>query len=223
MFQEVGHRRGELISLVHLGQVADYNGDNQRARDHFQQALSIAREIADQETEGECELRLGQLAFTNGDSVDAELWLKRSLTLCREAADRRGEANALRWLGKLELLTGALDSARLRLTEALGAYRRFEMWDELLGCLEDFAELCQREGMAARSLELSAAVQRARDKLGLKRPPREQASQESLVQNYRLAMTGEIPDETWRAGLGWEIEDAVRAALESREGFVPVA
>jgi len=223
ILQEIGHRRGELIALVHLGQVADYNGDFRGARQYFEQALSIARETKDQEAEGECELRLGQLAFTNGDSAGAELWLKRSLTLCREAADQRGEANALRWLGKLELRTGALDSARLRLTEALGAYRRFEMWDELLGCLEDFAELCHRERLAGRSLGLSAAVQRARDRLGLKRPPREQASQERLVEDYRRSMTGDSPDETWRAGLGWEIEDAIRAALESREGFVPVA
>ncbi len=32
----------------------------------------------------------------------------------------------------------------------LRAFRTFEMWDELLGCLDDFADLVQLEGVARR-------------------------------------------------------------------------
>lgn len=222
ILRAIGHRRGELIALVHLGQAADFNDDLQEARHFFEQALEIARETRDQEAEGECELRLGQLALTTGNTSGAELWFKRSLTLCREAADQRGEANATRWLGRLDVRTGALETARPRLAEALRAYRRFEMWDELLGCLEDFAELCKREGRPSLALQLCSAVQLARDKLGLKRTPRDQAMQEKQVADYRRASNNESPDEVWLAGLGWGIEEAVSAALEGAEVAAPV-
>jgi hypothetical protein len=91
------------------------------------------------------------------------------------------------------------------------------MWDELLGCLEDFAELSEKEGCVSLALQLSAAVHRARDKLALKRTPRDQALQEKQVANYRRATTNESSGEAWLAGLGWGIEEAVSAALEGAE------
>jgi tetratricopeptide (TPR) repeat protein len=223
IFREIGHRRGELISLIHLGQVAEYVGNDLEAEKCFEQGLSISRETKDQEAEGECELRMGQLAFESGDFAKAELWFKRSLTLCREAADQRGEANAQRWLGKFDVRTDAFDSARTRLAEALGAYRRFEMWDELLGCLEDFAELCLREGQPGLSLRLSAAVQHAREKLALGRKPRDKAVQEALIEGYRKATTNESSEVAWREGTDWEVEDAVHSALEGKNRSVETA
>jgi predicted ATPase/class 3 adenylate cyclase len=211
--RDIGHRRGELISLVHLGQVAEYLGNELGARSRFEEALSISRETSDQEAEGECELRLGQLSFARGDLAEAELWFKRSLTLCREAADQRGEANALRWLGKCDVRSGEPAPARARLTDALHAFRRFEMWDELLGCLEDFAELSLREQQAGLSLRLAAAVQRARDRLGLRRTPSDAARQTALLIDYQKATSIGSAEDAWREGQGWEVEDAARNAL----------
>jgi predicted ATPase/class 3 adenylate cyclase len=219
ILREIGNRRGELIALVHLGQVADALGDQQAAKQDFENALAISREIKDQETEGECELRLGQLSFASGDLVDAELWFKRSSTLCREAADQRGEANAQRWLGKVDVRSARLASARTRLAEALKAYRRFEMWDELLGCLEDCAELRHGEGDPGMALRLAAAVHRARERLSLARSQRDEAVQASLSADYRKA-TAELAADAWNEGMGWEVEDAVRHALEGRQASV---
>jgi predicted ATPase/class 3 adenylate cyclase len=221
IFREIGDRRGELIALVHLGQVAEALGALQAAKLDFEQALAIAREIKDQETEGECELRLGQLAFASGNHTEAELWFKRSSTLCREAADQRGEANAQRWLGKVDLRSARFATARTRLSEALSAYRRFEMWEELLGCLEDFAELCHSEGEPGLALRLAAAVHRAREHLVLARSPRDEVLQSALVSDYRKVVTVS-PEDAWRDGLSWEVEDAIRNALTGKlSSFVP--
>ena len=112
---------------------------------------------------------MGEVAFESDDGTEAELWFKRSLTVCREAADKRGEANALRWLGKCDRLRGDTASARSRLSDALRAFRMFEMWDELLGCLDDFADLIQLEGAADVAVRLSAAAAKARERLRLAR------------------------------------------------------
>ena len=79
-----------------------------------------------------------------------------SLEVCTKAADKRGEANALWWLGKVDLAQGNLESARRRLSEAVGPFRSFEMWGELLGCLEDHAVLMHREGDGLPAVQVSA-------------------------------------------------------------------
>ncbi|HJW51749.1 MAG TPA: tetratricopeptide repeat protein [Burkholderiaceae bacterium] len=223
IFRALGNRHGELIGLLHLGQVDEYLGNDQEAKSYFEMAFSIAREIKHQETQGECELRLGQVAFFCGESSDAELWFKRSLTLCREAADRRGEANAIRWLGKCDLRAGITASARARLIEALRAFRKFEMWDKTLGCLEDVAELCQLEAQPALSIRLSAATQRAREKLGLPRAPRAETRQAELVAVYRATVQGESAEDAWNTGSTWDIEEAIANALESTEARLATA
>jgi predicted ATPase len=222
-FRQLGDRQGEVVSLLHLAQAAFYTGKDTEARSNLEQCLAIARDIKHQELEGECELQSGEIAFWLGELDEAGLWFKRSLTLCREAADKRGEANALRWLGKCDLHKRDRASARNRLTEALRAFRSFEMWDELLGCLEDFAELCQLEGQLNLSIRLAAAAQRARERLGLTRWPRAELRQAELVSGYKAAMQAEGSDDAWNEGCSWDVEDAVRNALVSGEKSLQTA
>ncbi len=141
IFRELGDRQGEAIGLIHLGQIATFTGDDTAATEHLMQSLAIAQDIKWQEAEGDCQLGLGELACHLPDWDKANVWFKRALTLFREAADKRGEANALRWLGKCDLQAGDIVSARTRLEAAMRALHDLEMWDELLDCLEDAAEL----------------------------------------------------------------------------------
>ena len=171
-FRRMGDRVGEAIGLLHLGQIAHHIGDDERAREQLKQALAIAQDIDYREVEGECELALGELALHAGDLPAAGQRLDRSLTVSREAADKRGEANALWWLGKVALQAGQLEPARAQLGEALKAFREFEMWDELLGCLEDHAVLARHLGSSDAAIRVAATATSARKRLGLSRPPR---------------------------------------------------
>jgi tetratricopeptide (TPR) repeat protein len=222
IFREAGDRRGEAISLVHLAEISAYLSDDAQSRLYLDQCLAIAREIKHQELEGECELLWGEVAFHNSGWVQAELWFKRSLTVCREAADKRGEANALRWLGKCDLQRGELASARARLCEALRAFRNFEMWEEVLGSLEDFAELVYLEGAVDVALRLSAAAERARAHLQLVKSPRVEQRWQAHIANLRLTIAGPTFDSRWEDGRAWEIDDAVRAALSTQREVAAV-
>jgi hypothetical protein len=96
------------------------------------------------------------------------------------------------------------------------------MWDELLGCLEDCAELCHGEGEPGMALRLAAAVHRARERLALARSPRGEALQIALSADYRKA-AAESAEDAWNEGMGWEVEDAVRHALDGRQASVVAA
>jgi tetratricopeptide (TPR) repeat protein len=115
---------------------------------------------------------LGQSAFELGDRERACQRFKRSLTVCRDAGDKRGEANALWWLGKADLQVGDIASARTRLADALKAFRASEMWEELLGNLEDHVALAHRDAKPEIAVALAAAAALTRDRLRLARSPR---------------------------------------------------
>ena len=185
------------------------------ARSHLEQCLAIAREIRHQELEGECELVLGEVALETGDAAQACLRFKRSLTVCREAGDKRGEANALRWLARVDLQSGDLASARARLSDALRAFRAFEMREELLGCLEDHAALAEAEGKREVAVGLAAAAARSRERLGLTRSPRGELRWQALLGRLRRAMTEAPFDSAWDDAQRWQIDEAIGRALSA--------
>ncbi|MCB2019289.1 MAG: tetratricopeptide repeat protein [Rhizobacter sp.] len=216
IFRDLGDRSGEAIGLIHLGQIRAYMGDTDRAREHLEECMSVARGLKHQEIEGECQLLLGEVAFDVGDWEQAVLWFKRSLTVCREAADKRGEANALRWLGKTELEAGDLASARARLDEAVREFRAFEMWEELLGGLDDLAALIHREGPADLAVRILAAAAMARKRLRLVLSPRTEERAQALTAALRDSLTVPVYESHWNDGCEWEIDHAIELALSPK-------
>ena len=221
IFRELGDRVGEAIGLLHLGHIATYLGDDAQAHVHLEQCLAIARAIKHQEVEGECELVLGEIAFEAGDAQEASLRFKRSLTVCREAGDKRGEAIAHWWLGKVDLEGGDVPSARSRLGDALRAFRNFEMWEELLGCVEDHASLARLEDAADIGVRLAAAADMARERLSLARPPRGERRWQAQLAALRASTTGAAFDAAWSAGRECQVDQAIRRALARRDEPIP--
>jgi predicted ATPase/class 3 adenylate cyclase len=214
IFRRLGDRVGEAIGLLHLGQIAHGLGDEAQAGGRLAEALKIAREIEYREVECECELVLGELAFDSGDLPAADRLLEHSLEVSREAADRRGEANALSWLGRVDSAAGRLESARARLGAALQAFRDFEMWEELLGCLEAHAMLAQRLGAVESAVRIVATVTTFRQRLALIRSPRAEQQWQGFVARLREGQPDEAFVQAWNdAWDRWEVDDAVRCAL----------
>ena len=97
--------------------------------------------------------------------------------------------------------------------DASRAFKNFEMWEELLGCLEDFAELLHREGAAGLAIRISGAVARARERLNLARSPRAEMRFQSKLVEFRRAIATSIDDADWKVGLEWDVDDALRNAV----------
>ena len=216
LFRGLGDRNGEAIGLIHLGQIRAFLGEAARAREHLEECMAVARDLKHQEIEGECQLLLGEVAFDVADYEQAVLWFKRSLTVCREAADKRGEANAVRWLGKTDLQAGDLASARARLDEAVREFRAFEMWEELLGGLDDLAELIHREGSADLAVRILAAAALARKRLRLVRSSAVEERTQAQVNALRAALTPEVFESHWSDGCEWQIDHAINLALSPK-------
>jgi len=212
IFRSIENRIGEAIGLLHLGQIHFYLEDDAQAHVYFEQCLKIAREIEYREIEREAELLLGESLLASADLPGACARFTRSLDVCRQAEDKRGEASALWWLGKWDLQSGDLGGARVRLNGALRAFQAFEMYEELLGCLDDHAELMRAMGAVEDAVRIYASVDAARERLTLRRYPRSQRRWADTIAGVRHKLGDEDFDKRWSEGRTWSIDDAITRA-----------
>ena len=220
IFVALGDRVGEAIGLLHLGQIAIYRGELDAGRSFLGQCLSIAREIKSMDTEGECELHLGEADVDGGAPDMASQHFKRSLIVCSEGGDKPGEANALWRLGQLDLGNDDLASARARLGEALRSFNAFGMRAELLGCLESCAGLAKAENRLATAARLVGAIELARERLSLGRPPKAEERWSTQIAALRKALPADEFDVARGEGRQWQIDDALRQALSVQTELV---
>jgi predicted ATPase len=213
IFREVGNRVGEAIGLLHLAEIGLYTGDDAQAKKHVLDALEIARDIENMEIESECERMLGELALESGDVNVATERFARSLNVCRKAEDKRGEATALWWQGKADLAAGRKDLAWMRLSGALRAFQAFEMYAEMLGCLEDVADFLHVRDIPTDATRFYAAVERLRDRLVLPLPPRFDARRKERLALLRSVLGDAAFEAAWADGRPWGIEKSIRRAL----------
>ena len=83
----MGDRVGMVRTLYALGEVKYAVGENERARQYFQDSLKIYREMEDKSGIAKTLNSLGNIAYDMGDSVIAKRLYQQSLTLSREIGD----------------------------------------------------------------------------------------------------------------------------------------
>ena len=155
---------------------------------------------------------LGELVLHAGDLAGARARFMKSLDVCRDAEDKRNKATALWWLGKVDLAAGAHDAARTKLSGALRAFQAFDMFAELLGCLEDHSELVTAIGRVSDAVRLGGAIESLRGRRALARAPRDDRRWKAFLAEVRDALSPAEFERAWTDGKTWEMQDAVRFA-----------
>jgi tetratricopeptide (TPR) repeat protein len=213
IFRKLGDRRGETIALVHVSEFELWRGDLNAARSYAEQALAIASDIGHRVTEGECQCVLGAVFFDAGEVEEAEARFDQSLAVCREAADKQGEAKAIWWLGRSRLESDRAAEAGPLLSQALRAFQKFGMREELLGCLEDHVALLLAEGRLADGWRLAEMAQATRERLALVRSPRGEARWQAQMERLRAAAPAAGFNDALQEGRRMGTDAAVDTAL----------
>lgn len=212
-----GHRIGESIALLQLGQIEAFRSEEAQARQHLQAALALAREIGHPEAEAEAELALGQLALEAGELAAAGQAFAASRVCCEAAGDHRGLANALLWQGLAGLQAGdERAQVRAQLGQALQALDRLEMRAQLLLCLEAHAQLALACDCPDRAVELAAGVSGLREQAGVTRSPKAESLWQAFIQRLLEAMPAEAYASAWRKAWGTGTSEVLRIAQALR-------
>lgn len=169
LFREAGDAVGEVVGLVHLGQIALARGDADEAGRHLADAAGRAAAIGHQEALAEAERLRGQIALYAGELAPAHERYAAALAVSAAAADRHGEAQAWRGLGRVALAAGNLPEARRQLDAALVRFDEMDLRADLVVTLEDLAEWQLAAGDPEAALTLASAIDQARQRLALPR------------------------------------------------------
>jgi tetratricopeptide (TPR) repeat protein len=147
---------------------------------YLEEALSICRQIGDQQGEGYTLGNLGYIHFDIGDYAKAGRYSRQALEICRQIDDRPGEATALTSLcllfhrmeqnkqalqygqGGLSLSQSHNDSATQALAHTwIGhAYTHLENWDEARGNYRMAVEIWEKREEPVLALEALAGLAR---------------------------------------------------------------
>jgi tetratricopeptide (TPR) repeat protein len=189
------------------------SGDFARAREHYEEAVAIARETGHPNL-GVFVSNLSDLANAEGDYPGALAYAEEALGLATSPNNR---LLCLINLGDALVKTGDVEGARARLRDALVllapmSYRRVTA--DAIACVADLALL---EGAPDRAVRLAGAAEAALAHTGgvWHRPTRE--SRDRLLAALREVLDPSTLEREWAAGRAMSFEEAIAEALASVE------
>jgi hypothetical protein len=106
-----------------------------------------------------------------------------------------------------------MDSARVRLEEALLAFQSFSMKGESVECLEDYADLLKLRGQLDDAVRVYAAAATLRDSLRLSRSSHSEATWKARIKALRGLLAPAEYEASWAAGRTATLDGTVESAL----------
>jgi hypothetical protein len=132
MFRALRIPTGEAWAVIHLGTLAEMDGDLDRARAEYGRARDIATSIGHKALEGTVVGELAGIAVAQGDLDGARRQLWEAIEIQRQSHDLYNVAPHLNDIALVEILSGNLSAARARAIESLRA--SFDIDDEWVVC-----------------------------------------------------------------------------------------
>jgi len=129
-FHDADDGVSEADCIKSLGNIAFARSDHERARERYELALPLYRQVSDVLGEAHCIFNLGDIALERSDLEGARQRYEAALPLYHKVGSVLGEANCIQRLGDIALARSDHESARQRYDEALPLYQKV---DDVLG------------------------------------------------------------------------------------------
>ncbi|HEX5808665.1 MAG TPA: tetratricopeptide repeat protein, partial [Anaerolineales bacterium] len=191
-----------------------HEGDFAEARQYYSEALSINRELNNQQGIADALSHLALMAFYEGDYESAQAMNESSLAIWRGLGDQQGIAWALHRLGYVKLQQGAYSAARDLFRESLGISNDIGFKWGIAFSVEGLASVAACTGQAARAILLAAGAFALRQAIGIPLSSVAQAELERLLAPARTLFSSEAVETIWSEGLWLKIEQIVEEAKE---------
>ena len=112
--------------MLKLGEVLQLLGQWDEAGQLYQQALSLAEQLADHSAQAWCETAMGELLRKQGVYAEAASWFGRARSVFEALGDRAGVGQVLHYSGTLAAQQGDYETSRRRYEESLAIRRELD-------------------------------------------------------------------------------------------------
>ena len=120
----IGDRKLEAKATATLAAVFASVNDHQKAKEHWEKALTISRECGNRNLEAEIYLSLGNLHRSLGESVKAEDYLEKACSLSSQLGDKMTEFQSLLVITQLKISQSEVLEANECLLRCIGKYEK---------------------------------------------------------------------------------------------------
>jgi len=124
---EQGDEAAELGALLGLAAIYWHQSEYARARERYEAALHLARDLEDQNSMAVALENLASLDLVAGDVETAETRVQQALELYRQIEHREGEARLLTTMGRLELERHQTETAGEYYQKALNLFKELHV------------------------------------------------------------------------------------------------
>jgi DNA-binding CsgD family transcriptional regulator len=204
-----------------LGAQEVEQGDYERAKQLFEDALTLSRKTGDERTVGYALHNLGEVARFGGEYERAKRRGMEALAVFREMDDEWCVARTLSWLGMVTVYKSDDREAAGFLREGLALNREIGGWEWTAYCLEGFASLVGAKAQGERAARLWGAAEALREEIGSPLQPSDRPDYEQSVAAARTHLDGAAWEAAWEQGRAMSLEEAIEYTLLEEEPTQP--
>jgi predicted ATPase/DNA-binding CsgD family transcriptional regulator len=218
IWRELGDAEGVAASQDYLGFVAWLRGDGDTAEELCTTALAEFQRTGDLQATATTLVNLGACALYRGALPIARQRLEKALTVARELGFQEGIAWSLHELSiaARRARRSAGETAPM-LCEALLIHRQLgDRW-RLASVLEEIAGAVLARNDPRLAIEVLAAAEAVRERLGTPIPPVEAEDRDAVVDQLVRKLNVSTFGAAWSAGRGRELDATIDVVVETIE------
>jgi predicted ATPase len=211
--ERLGEPRAIAQALHDLAEIVTDEGDFERAKELYEEALRRARQVG---YPGPGSIgNLSLIAFAEGDYERARELALQATAIFRERNNELGYATGLLSLACTDLYLGHTADARSSLRESLAICAELRYDSLAVSCLRAAAAILARDGRPRDAACLLGASERLIEEMGMSLETTERRMDEDTRACIRRALgTGETA-AAWESGRGLSLDEARSLALEN--------
>jgi tetratricopeptide (TPR) repeat protein len=188
-------------------------GESQEAGQGFNEALALAKAVADVQLTATVTGNIAELAFAEGDIAKAVTTGEESAAIRRQTKNPTGLANAHSNLTAYRLALGDTPGAKADARIALQNAREGQSTNMLMCATQHVALIKAREGDPQNAARLLGYVDKMFTESGFSREPTEKWSYEQLTSALKSALRDDEIRSLATEGAGWTEDQVVEEAL----------
>lgn len=212
LLKRVGDRAGVIATTILLGGAYEYQGNDERANELYDQALTLSRDLDQPQLIVWSLINLADGRYRRGDIARSAVYADEALNLVGRTGSRSLRVFTLIVAAQAALDLGDVGAATRYVIECLELCRAIRARLGFVAVLVTLAAIQLANGQTERAVRVLGGADAARELLGV-RVPVNHGLQRKTVAAVQAAMSSASYEQAWNAGRSLVLDEALAEGL----------